>query len=264
MSSCPTSLNFSEAHAEKRTEAASERIGEGPLKRLLAYALFLMGARREDIAEHLAIPFGTLLSFLTRIGRDGLPALEDRRRGQSAFLPPSEAVAPTLEVRSEETGVVVAFGVEGAPGSPERTISLPASNPVQTKVFLLTLLQGGLLERSEVARLLGYSAVHTARLTEQLARSDAYALLDKRQGQQQDYLVTADVKAELVQQFAVDVVTRGKTSGEAIARELEERCQIRLSPRTVRHHLARMGLPTIRHSLPKLLAEVKKTSSESS
>lgn len=223
-----------------------------------------MGARREDITRHLTIPFGTRHSFLTRIGKDGLPALEDRRRSRSAFLPPAEAAPPCVDLQSEETGIVVTFAGGGPPDRAERTVSLPAPNSVQTKVFLLTLLQSGYLARSEVARRLGDSPVHTARLAGELARGDAYALLDQRAGQQQDYRLTAEVKAELVQQFAVNVLARGTPSGEAIAREREERCQILLSPRTMRHHLARMGLTAMRHSLPKLCEDVKKPSSESS
>lgn len=258
MSYCPSSLRFSDTHSDKRVRAAAGVLGEGVVTRLLAFALFLMGARREDIARHLSMPIGTLFSFLTRVARDGLPALEDRRHGRADFLPPAEHEAPPTQVTRTEAGLVVDFG---APG---RILSIPASNVLQQRVFLLTLLENGVLERSEVARLLGYSPTHTARLARQLRRDDVGALLDKRRGQTRDYRVTPEVKAELVQQFAVDVLTRGKTSGEAISAELEERCQITIPPRTVRYYLARMGLPAIRHSLPDLLAAVKKTSRMSS
>jgi hypothetical protein len=264
MSYCPTSLSFSEAHSDNRVEAASEALGEGVVKRVLAYALFLMGARREDIARHLSIPLGTLLSLLTRIGKDGLPALEDRRQSRSDFLPSAEARAPVIEVTSGTAGIALHFGAERSFGAEGRTVSIPASNPLQTKVVLLTLLANGWLARSDVARLLGYSPTHTARLARELAEGDVPALLDKRQGQKEDYRVPPEVKAELVQQFAVDVIARGKTSGEAISSELQERCHIIIQPRTVRYHLARMGLPAIRHSLPELVAAVKKTSRKSS
>jgi hypothetical protein len=101
-------------------------------------------------------------------------------------------------------------------------------------------------------------------MVRRLANGDVHALLDQRQGQQQDYRLTPEVKAELIQQFAVDVIARGHTSGEAIAAELQQRCQITVPARTVRHHLARMGLPAIKHSLPRLLATVNKTSTPSS
>jgi len=72
------------------------------------------------------------------------------------------------------------------------------------------------------------------------------------------YRVTAPVKAELVQQFAVDIITSGQTSGSKISSELKERCNIAVPARTVRHHLAQMGLREIKESLPQLLAVVKK------
>ena len=258
MSYGPTSLTFSQAHADKRVQAAAMTLGEVVVKRLLAFALFLMGARREDIARHLSIPLGTLFSLLTRIGQHGLPAVEDRRHRHSEFRAPPPPSSPPLKVASRPSGIDLDFGTSGA------RVSIPGQNPLQTKVFLLTLLHNGVLDRSQVARLLGYSATHVARMARQLATGDVQALLDKRQGQQHDYRVTPQVKAELVQQFTVDLISRGQISGEAIAAELQDRCQITVAARTVRYHLARMGLATIRHSLPQLLEAVKKTSKPSS
>ena len=235
MSYCPSSLSFSKAHSDKRVEGASKTLGEGVVRRVLAFALFLMGARREDIARHLSIPLGTLFSLLTRITKHGLPAVEDRRQRHSDFLAVPKLQRPALKVTSRKSGIVLDFGGEG------RAVSIPVSNVLQTKVFLLTLLQNGLLGRAQAAGLLGYSSTHTARMARQLTQGDVEALLDKRRGQTQDYLVTPEVKAELVQQFTVDVIAGGKTSGEAISAELQDRCDIAIPPRTVRHHLARMG-----------------------
>lgn len=255
MSYCPSSLSFSKVHSDKRVEGASKTLGEGVVRRVLAFALFLMGARREDIARHLSIPLGTLFSLLTRITKHGLPAVEDRRQRHSDFLAVPEPQRPALKVTSRKSGIVLDFGGE---------VSIPVSNVLQTKVFLLTLLQNGLVGRARTAGLLGYSSTHTARMARQLAEGDVPALLDKRQGQKTDYRITPEVKAELVQQFTVDVIAGGKTSGEAISAELQDRCDIAIPARTVRHHLARMGLSAIRHSLPQLLDAVKKTSKGSS
>jgi len=255
---CPSQLTFSSAHSDKRIQAASRALGDGVVRRVLAFALFLMGAKREEIARHLSMPLGTLFSLLTRMVQHGLPAIEDRRHRHSDFRPPAEHRAALLDVTLEQSRVVLDFGAGGP------TVSIPLSNDLQTKVFLLTLLQNGVLERARVAELLQYSSTHVARMARRLADGDVHALLDQRQGQQQDYRVTPEVKAELVQQFVVDVIARGRTSGEAIADELQERCQITVPARTVRHHLARMGLLAIRHSLPELLSTVKKTSPPSS
>lgn len=254
---CPSTLTFSAAHADKRLGAAYRTLGEAVVKRLLAYALFLMGAKREDIAAHLALPLGTLLSLLTRIGHRGVAAIEDRRRRPPAIWSPAPATVPPPQVTLSGSSLQVTLGTPGV------TVSMPRHHTLQTKVVLLTLLDSGVLDRAQVAQLLGYSLAHVARLAQRLAAGDATALVDQRQGQQHDYRITAAVKAELVQQFAVDVITRGHTSGAAIAAELQTRCQIRVSPRTVRHHLARLGLPRIKATLPPLLAALKKNSAPS-
>jgi len=254
MSYCPSSITFSEAHSRKRVRNASKSLGEAVVTRLLAFALFLMGARREDIARHLSIPLGTLFSLLTRMTREGLPAIEDRRRAHSDFLPAPHHETPALEVTSRNSETVVNFGPQGP------TVAIATQNDLQRKTFLLSLLQNGLLSPSQVAGLLGYSSTHTARMARQLADGDVHALVDKREGQKEDYRITPTIKAELVQQFTLDLMTRGKTSGAAISSELQERRQITVPARTVRHHLARMGLPGIKHSLPQLVAAAKKNS----
>jgi len=104
---------------------------------------------------------------------------------------------------------------------------------------------------------IGLSVAHTVALSQRLDGEGLTALIDKRQGQQSDYRITPEVKAELVQQFAVDIIARGKTSGEAISEELRDRCLITVPARTVRHHLARLELGQIKQSLPKLVAKAK-------
>ena len=103
---------------------------------------------------------------------------------------------------------------------------------------------------------------HTATLARRLNTEGAASLIDRRQGQKQEYRVPPPVKAELVQQFAVDIITSGQTSGSKISSELKDRCNISVPARTVRYHLAQMGLGQIKQSLPQLLAGVKKTSNK--
>ena len=253
MSYCPSRIGFSKAHSEKRIEKASLTMGDTVVKRILAFALFLMGARREDISEYLSVPLGTLFSLLTRIGRTGLPAIEDRRRMHSDFLPPPTHIEPSIEITENSSEIVLVFG----PGA--QRVTIPNHNPLQVKTFLLTLLQNGLLTCSQVAHQLQYSSTHTARISHQLDQADVLALLDKRTGQKQDYSVTPEIKAELIQQFVLDLITAGRTSGNSIAEGLKVRCDISVPDRTVRYHLAEMGLSKIKHSLPELVAAAKKT-----
>jgi hypothetical protein len=98
---------------------------------------------------------------------------------------------------------------------------------------------------------------HTATLAQRLDKEGALSLIDRRKGQKQQLRVTAPVKAELFQQVTVDIITSGQTSGSKISNELKERCNIAVPARTLRHHLAQMGLREIKKSLPQLLAVVK-------
>ena len=123
------------------------------------------------------------------------------------------------------------------------------------------MLNNGLLIKQDVAEAIKLTPFHTTTLARRLREKGARSLVDRRQGQKQEYRVPAPVKAELVQQFAVDIITSGKTSGSKISAELKERCNISVPARTVRHHLAQMGLRKIKKSLPQLVAGVKKTSS---
>ena len=80
MSNCPIDLKFSKTHSDKRLEKAYERLGVKIITRIIGFTLFLLGAKREDIAQYLQTPVGTFLSFLTRTDRYGLLAFEDRRK----------------------------------------------------------------------------------------------------------------------------------------------------------------------------------------
>ena len=75
--------------------------------------------------------------------------------------------------------------------------------------------------------------------------------------------MTPEVKSELIQQFVVNALSGWSTSGRAIAEELQQRCEIEVSERSVRLYLNKLGLPKLKESLPALLADQKKRSSNS-
>jgi hypothetical protein len=156
-------------------------------------------------------------------------------------------------LRLQQPDVIVDFGDAG------RHLKLSRKDPFQLRIVLLSMLNSGLLSKQQVAEAIDLTSARTAALASRLASEGTESLLDQRKGQQQDYRVTPAIKAELVQQFAVDVITGSRVSGEAIAAQLKERCQITVAARTVRHHLAELGLSKIKHSLPELIAAVKKT-----
>jgi hypothetical protein len=247
-------LTFSRSLAQDRMQRALRTLGQSAVQRILCFSLYLLGVNRRAIGQTLDIPAETAKSIIKAVGKKGLSALEDRRYRTSAFLPPPPQRPAPLIVQTGQEHIVVDFGVGNC------RLEIPSKNVLQVRAILLSMLNSGLLNRRQVADVIGLTPAHTATLARRLDNEGLCVLIDKRQGQKSDYRITPEVKAELVQQFALDIIARGKTSGQAISSELQERCRITVPARTVRYHLARMGLPKIKHSLPQLVAAVKKTS----
>lgn len=248
-------VNFSIRLSENRIDQAQKAFGPPVVQRILCFALYLLGVNRKAVAQLLSIPLETAKSIIKAVNRDGIGALEDRRRRFSTFLPRVQPEPMLITLREEEECIVIDLGGSG------RCLKLSRQDPLQLKIVLLSMFNNGLLSNQEVAEALKLTSSHTATLARRLREKGARSLVDRRQGQKQEYRVPAPVKAELVQQFAVDIITSGKTSGSKISTELKERCNISVPARTVRHHLAQMGLREIKQSLPQLVAGVKKTSS---
>jgi transposase len=237
-----------------------ESFGAGVIQRILCFTLYLLGLNRSAIGRALDIPPDTAKSIIKAVKRDGLRAFEDRRLKQCSTLlskqPSTEP--PPITLQKDDDHLVVDFGIR------DRAIKLCRQDPLQMKTVLLSMFNSGLLSTRQVAEAIEVTPSHTAALARRLQEQGALSLLDQRQGQKEDYVVTPSVKAELIQQFAVDVITSGRTSSAAISEKLKERCSIVIPDRTVRHHLSRMGLGSIKRSLPQLVAAVKKTSNSCS
>ena len=246
-------LEFSAEKAEHRSGHAMEVLGEKVVLRLLAFGVFLLGAERKEIASGLAIPLGTLLSLLTRVGKVGLPAFEDRRRRHAEFRPTLEAPAPALTVAMEDGYIVI------GPDQPGQ-LRMPVRDAFQARVILLSLVNGGALTTRAAAEMLGYTAAHVRTLCRKLEAEGAGSLLDRRRGQKQDYRITPEVKSELVVQAAAHAMTGQSVSSAAVVASLNERKRWELSERTVRLHMQKLGLAKIVTALPALVGQIKKGS----
>ncbi len=246
-------LKFNSELSEKRMGTANKILGEKVVKRILAFALFLLGAHRRATAELLNMPQDTLKSFINRALRIGITAFEDGRRKVSAFLPPGAVVPAKPSAFLECDKVIADFGML------DRTLTVPAKNKLQVKTIVFTMINSGLIRIKKAAEILGYSAIHTSRMTQALDQGDVYALIDKRKGQRTDYLFSAEIKAELVQQFAANAVTKRPTTSRVISEQVNKKCGLSLPDRSVRLHMKKLGLPTISKSLPALVEDLKKT-----
>lgn len=250
-------LSFSQKLSDQRITQAEGLLGRKVVRKILAYALFLLGVNRSAIASLLNTPPGSVRSFIFAINNRGLTGFEDQRTKTSSFKPPLLGkIAPTLEL--EESFLNVNFNIG------DLLIRIPNSNPVQKKVLLLSMTNSGLLERNEVAKALELSADRTGKLAGKLEQEDVKGILDQRQGQRQDYRFTPEIKAQLIQQFVIEAADQHPTGAEQLAKKLNERCQLNLSARSILSHLSKLGLPGIRDSLYEHLTETKKKSSKSS
>ena len=249
-------LNFSSDLSDQRVAQAEKVFGAKVIKFILCFALYLLGIDRKTISETLDISPGSLRTLLRRLLKDGLAGFEDQRRSSTSSYPPAEVKLCEVTPREDTQWIIVDFGIQ------DRKLKIPRGNTLQVRTVLLTMLNNKFLPKKEVASFLGITMVHTENLARKLHQEDASSLMEKRQGQKQDYRVGPEVKAELIQQFAVDVVSQGRTSGKQLSDNLRERCNLEISERTVRHHVAKLGLPRIKESLPHMLAELKKKSKQ--
>lgn len=256
MLDCRNLPELSADRSGERIRKAEQLLGTRVVSRILAFALYLLGASRNAMAEFAEMPSETAKSLTTRVFRDGLPAFEDRRRGHATFLPQpaGKPVKASLEVRGDFLRVCFAEGTE---------LEIPRSNRVQCRTVLLTLVNGGLLTPEEAAEGLGISEQRVRLLRRKLVEQDAPALIDQRRGTQGETRVTPEVRAELIQQFVFNVVTNARTSSPQLSKDLENRCQIVLPARTIRFHVQSLGLQDMGRSLREMLRGVKKTSVES-
>ena len=198
-------LAFSDRLSRDRLDQASEAFGADVIRRLLCFALYLLGLNRNEIGESLYLPAETVKSIIKTLMRDGLGALQDRRRKAPTFVPQPCRKLPPVRLKHEGQSMVVDFGAQ------DRQLKLSRHDPLQLRIVLLSMLNCGLLTNHQVAETVDLTPPHTKALAQRLSHHGAVSMVDRRQGQKQDYRLPAEIKAELIQQFAVDVITGAKT-----------------------------------------------------
>jgi transposase len=249
-------ISFSQQKADKRIHDAQNLFGEKFVNSLIAIALFLLGGKRKDICKFLAWPIGTLFSLLTRFRHKGVMAFIDQRRQTQDAVGPSEIQPPKNYIHiiynDQKQQILI---------SPQRNeLRIDASNQVQLKTIILTFVNAELLTANQASEILGLTERRVHQLLQALQQEDVSALIDKRQGQQQDYKVTEAVKSELIQQVTANIITGRSTASTQIAKQLNEACGCNVSDRWVRHYIKTLGLNLIKKSLPELIDKLKKNS----
>jgi len=251
MLNCLTQISFSKVNSNKRIEKASKALSKGILNKIIAFVLFLLGANRKDISNYLHIPFGTLLSFLTRIEKHKLEAFSDRRKTATDKHTNQQQNDISFNIKAQKIYIQA--------GGQSKVLNIPAENILQRKIVILSLFNSNLLSSKEAAGAIGISERHIWNLSTKIKNEDIYSIIDKRKGQSSDYIVTPDIKAELIQQYVLASITNQSTSGNSLSIQLKERCNLDLSGRTIRCHIKKLGLDKIKSTLPLLLQDLKKT-----
>ena len=252
-------LVFSPKQSQKRIDRALKILPAKVLKRMLCFSLFLLGAKRKAIASLMEMPEETVKTGISKVMKEGFSAIRDRRQHENKCDPqpsnPREEAKATVLV--EEKFCTIVFGGMG------QKLKILRNHKVHLRTVLLSLLNSGLLTIRSASFALGLTRAHCRELSEKLiADGVKNVLIDKRKGQMRDFRFGPSAKAELIQNFAARTVTDHPVSSQTLAKIINESLQatLTISPRTVRWHMNKLGLMSIKKTLPELVDSLKKKS----
>ncbi len=252
---------FSPKHSRNRVEKALQVLPELVVKKVLFFALYLLGAKMNAIALLVGMPEESGKTTINRILRDGISALRDRRYSAKACepqLPPAPPRESQVSVTTEDGYCVITF---------EKTnqhLKILQSHRVHLRSVILSLLQADLITIHTASTALGMTVAHCRDLSEKLLNEGVKeVLIDKRKGQKHDLQVNPQVKAELVQQFAARSIAGYSISSQSLTEILNNKLETTISPRTIRWHMKKLGLMDIKKTLPTLVESLKKTAGHS-
>lgn len=265
-------IKFNDNLSDQRIAFANKTFGEKVVKRIIAFALFLLGVNRSIISTIVNIPLNTVKSNIKALFSTGISAIEDRRNKTSSFLPHSQnkSLNNVDQVDSKNSDINESnHSIEVIFGEKKKVIDIPLeknklvvdpSNPLLFKSLVLSFMGSDFLTAKEASELLGFTERYVCQLSKKLQDDDIISLIDKRQGQQNDYVFTTDVKAELIQQYTVNILTGSSTSSTKITSQINEALDSSVSQRGVRKHVLKLGLNKIKKNLLELVNDRKKNS----
>lgn len=246
-------ITFSQNQSQKRIKKILRVMPVQVLKKLLFFALYMLGARINTIASLVEMPTESGKTTINRVMKDGLPAFHDRRKSVYELpLPDRQSYQTSVSIQEDHCNIK--FGDTGC------QLQIPQNHRVHLRSVLLSLLQADLLSLQTVSSALGITKAHCRELSAKLVQDGVtQVLIDKRKGQQRDFRVDLSIKAELIKHFAARAVTGHSNSSEALTQIINSSLKVCISPRTIRWHMNKMGLKKIKDTLPELVKTLKKT-----
>jgi hypothetical protein len=250
-------LAFSPKQSQKRIEKALRVLPSIVLKKILFFALYLLGARLKTIASFVDIPEKSGKTTIQRVLKDGINAFSDRRQAvnNDVRLIPSSKTPQVFHtsVLSEDDYCIIIFG------DTNHQLKIPLKNRVYLKSVLLSFFQANLVSIHTVSSVLGITPAHCRELANRLLHEElTEVLVDKRKGQKKDFRVDQSVKSELIQQFAARAITGHSISSYELTGLINHADNTNISPRTIRWHMNKLGLMKIKKTLPELVETLKK------
>ena len=229
------SIDFNTNVSKQRIEKAKLVFGEYLLKRMLCLCLYFMGAKRNEIAQLFDFPKETVCSMFKVIMKEGFDAIRDRRTKR----PPEEKV-----IVQEKVSAVIITETDDSWQIKVNSLDILIlkTNRLQFKSMLLSFVTNKLISKTEAANHLNISSSQVAHLEKELLKNDIPALIDKREGQQKDYKFSSELKSEMIIQFAANSALGKSTSSAALSKDIQQRTNLQLSPRSVRYHISKLGL----------------------
>lgn len=247
-------LSFSQTYSQKRITLANKILGRKLVKRIIGFALYLLGASRRSIAEFIEMPYDTFKSFTGRIEKNGTVGFLDRREKNPGVRPVKSERKSEITVSVIGSCCVIDFGER------KSSLHVPMKNTRQLKVVLLSLLKSKMILPGDASKILNYSEPYSLRLAENMYNDDIGILSDNRRGQKTDYVFNSEIKSEVILQTVGNAVVGKSTSSTTIAEDLDKRKGFKLSARSIRFHTSRLGLKDVSKKLPSLINTLKKTS----
>jgi len=230
-------LSFSPDLSSNRLSKAKLIFGEKVLKRIVTYCLYIMGVKRTEISKAVELPENTVRTMLKTISRDGFVAFFDRRKKQV------DISGKLHDKPTKRKGIIInelpdkyQISINGT------NIFITKKNKHQLKAMLLTFAENGLISKTYAGKLLNISSSHVGYLINSITENDLTCLIDKRKGQQKDFVFTPEIKSELIVQFAINAAIGKSTSSPVLAKDLEQRTSHKLSQRSIRFHINSLGL----------------------
>lgn len=241
---CQPSFFYSEKIAERRQQQAKQRLGESVVYRLLVFAFYLLGARREEIAEFFGFTLASVKAIVARLISHGILALDDRRRSHPGVpppVPPPVVEDSTIKVEKEGSKIVLSGYFE---------IPLPSNKDrLSRKIFVLNLFNADIISRAEAATLLNCSPEAISLNIKKFREGGAIALMDQRRGQSYDYKFTSNVRGEMVYSCSMIAIEGERISSITISEHLQKAGYQDLSQRGIRKHMTEIGIVAIKDRL---------------